>query len=46
MSRDELGLIDLKETAKLTATNELEKMMFHYIAKLNERIDEKSKIFS
>ncbi|CAD8159942.1 unnamed protein product [Paramecium pentaurelia] len=46
LSRDELGLIDLKETAKLTASNELEKMTFHYIVKLNDRIDEKSKIFS
>ncbi|CAD8067944.1 unnamed protein product [Paramecium primaurelia] len=45
MSKDEFGLSDLKEETKLVASNEQEKMVFHYIAKLNERNDERSKIF-
>lgn len=45
MSKDEFGLSDLKEETKLVASNEQEKMVFHYIAKLNERTDERSKIF-
>ncbi|CAD8074468.1 unnamed protein product [Paramecium sonneborni] len=46
MSKDEFGLNDLKEETKLVASNDQEKMVFHYIAKLNERSDERSKIFS
>ena len=36
LSRDECGLMDLRDIAKLTATNDYEKMVYHYIDKLND----------